>query len=49
MLGGRYPRLSILTMKQRLRLAAMDVLHEVRGAAERRRMEMMESEEDDVE
>ena len=35
--------------KQRLRLAAMDVLHEVRGAVERRRMEMMESEEDDVE
>jgi hypothetical protein len=35
--------------KQRLRLAAMDVLHEVRGAVERRRMERMESEEDDVE
>jgi LTXXQ motif family protein len=35
--------------KQRMRLVAMDVLHEVRGAVERRRMEMMESEEDDVE
>jgi LTXXQ motif family protein len=35
--------------KQRLRLATMYVLHEVRGAVERRRMEMMESEEDDVE
>ncbi len=35
--------------KQRLRLAAMYVLHEVRGAVERSRMEMMESEEDDVE
>jgi LTXXQ motif family protein len=33
--------------KQRLRLATMYVLHEVRGAVERRRMEMMESEEDD--
>jgi hypothetical protein len=35
--------------KQRMRLAAMYVLHEVRGALERRRLEMMESEEDDVE
>ena len=33
--------------KQRMRLVAMDVLHEVRGAVERRRMEMMESEEGD--
>jgi LTXXQ motif family protein len=33
--------------KQRLRLATMYVLNEVRGAVERRRMEMMESEEDD--
>jgi hypothetical protein len=33
--------------KQRMRLVAMDVLQEVRGAVERRRMEMMESEEGD--
>jgi DNA repair ATPase RecN len=35
--------------KQRMRLAAMYVLHEVRGAVESRRMEMLESEEDEVE
>ncbi len=35
--------------KQRLRLATMYVLHELRGAVEQRRMEMMEAEEEDVE
>jgi LTXXQ motif family protein len=34
--------------KQRMRLVAMHVLREVRSAAERRRMEMMESEEDEA-
>lgn len=34
--------------KQRMRVVAMHVLREVRSAAERRRMEMMESEEDEA-
>jgi hypothetical protein len=34
--------------KQRMRLAAMHVLHEVRGALEARRLEMMELEEEEV-
>jgi hypothetical protein len=35
--------------KHRMRLVAMYVLHEVRGAADRRRLEMMESQEDEAE